>query len=240
MSTIKIFCSTAFHSVLPQVLKDFQTSSGIATAVEFGTTNGILERLKQGDVADFLLLTHEAIEQLIASGQCDEGSLQDFYQTSVGFAIAKDAPAPNIMNEADFISAICESPSVAFTSKGASGVYFGKLIERLGIAQEILPKAVILEGGLVAELVQQGKAHMAVQLMSELLAVPNVQVVGPIPAALNQTTVFTGGTLSRSDKKPQVQSLCLYLASEQNHSAFKAKGLEFSRSITSSITSSKT
>jgi molybdate transport system substrate-binding protein len=222
---IKIYCSTAFKSILPSLLDTFEKIHGVSASVEFGTTNHMLNLIHQGDSADLMILTHEAINTLIDTGYCKKGSLKDLCKTSIGMAIAADAVKPDIQNTAGFIQAILDTPSITFTSKGASGVYFRNLVERLNLLDKILPKAVIPEGGLVAELILSGKAHMAIQLISEIKAVPQVQLVGPLPEEINQTTLFTAGIGINSTESEASENLCHFLSNSSNQSLLIEKGL---------------
>ena len=140
-------------------------------------------------------------------------------------AIAADVVKPDIQNTANFIQAILNTPSITFTSKGASGVYFRSLVERLNLLDEILPKAIIPEGGLVAEQILLGKAHMAIQLISEIKAVPQVQLVGPLPEEINQTTLFTAGIGIDSTHTETLDNLCNFLTNISNQTFLIEKGL---------------
>lgn len=223
---IKIYSSTAFKSILPTLLSAFEQQTGISTSVDFGTSNNILDRLHQGESADLMILTHEAIKTLIDTGYCKKGLLKDLCKTSIGVAIAAEASKPNIQMTADFVKAILETPSITFTSKGASGVYFRGLIERLNVLDQILPKATIPEGGLVAELILTGKAQMAIQLISEIKAVPQVQLVGPLPQEINQTTIFTAGIGIHSTQTEVLENLCDFLTNSSNQALLIEKGLD--------------
>jgi molybdate transport system substrate-binding protein len=222
---IKIYCSTAFKSILPSLLDSFEKIHGVSTSVDFGTTNHLLNLIHQGESADLMILTHEAIHTLIETGYCQKGSLKDLCKTNIGMAIAADAVKPDIQNTASFIQAILDTPSITFTSKGASGVYFRNLVERLNLLDKILPKAIIPEGGLVAEQVLSGKAHMAIHLISELKAVPQVQLVGPIPEEINQTTLFTAGFGIHSTQSEALENLCNFLTNSSNQTLLIEKGL---------------
>jgi molybdate transport system substrate-binding protein len=151
--------------------------------------------------------------------------LKDLCKTSIGLAIAANASTPDIQTTQSFIKTILETPSIAFTTKGASGVYFRSLIERLEVVDQILPKAITPEGGLVAELIVAGKAHMAIQLISELKAVPQVQLVGPLPAEINQTTLFTAGFGIHSTQSDELEALCAFLTNSSNQALLIEKGL---------------
>ncbi|SMC66945.1 substrate-binding domain-containing protein [Polynucleobacter kasalickyi] len=222
---IKIYSSTAFKSILPTLLNEFEKQNGISTSVDFGTSNNILDRLHQGESADLMILTHEAINTLIDTGYCKKGTLKDLCKTSIGLAIAAEASTPNIQTTEDFVQAILATSSIAFTTKGASGVYFRGLIERLNVLDQIIPKAITPEGGLVAELILAGKAQMAIQLISELKAVPEVQLVGPLPPEINQTTVFTAGIGIHSVQTEVLEKLCAFLTNSSNQTLLIEKGL---------------
>lgn len=223
---MKIFCSTAFKSAFPILIEKFKLQHPLNPSIEYGTTNSFLDRLQMGEIPDCWLLTHEAIKSLITNGHCKADSLKDICLTSVGVAIAINAKIPEINTEEAFIRAIKDTQSIAFTSKGASGVYFGKLVERLGLQPEIAKKALRPEGGLVGELVLQGKAEMAIQLISEIKAVKGIQLIGPLPKSLNQSTVFSIGTAVKTEFSDTINILGEFLRATQHQSFYNDQGLE--------------
>ena len=188
---IKILCSTAFHAAMPSILEAFSKVSTQACEITFGTTVGLVEQCKSNDHADAVILTQSGIQELLKHQKIQASTITSFTKTGVGIAIAKGAPHVDISTKDACVQTLLNCQSIAFTKFGASGMYFAKLIKTLGIEDLILAKAIRPEGGLVAELVAQGKSQLAVQLVSEIKAVPAVDLLGFLPAELQEWSLFS-------------------------------------------------
>jgi len=116
--------------------------------------------------------------------------------------------------------------SVAYSRLGASGVYFAQLIVRIGIAAEINGKATVVEQGFTAERLVSGEADLAVQQISELKQVGGIEVVGPIPHALQTPAVFSAGRMAAARNADSADRLLRYLASPEVVPVLRQSGLE--------------
>jgi molybdate transport system substrate-binding protein len=123
-------------------------------------------------------------------------------------------------------AALLAAKSIAHTTSGASGIHFSGVVKRLGIADEIRAKAVTNQGGLIGELVVQGKAELAIQQIPELLAVPGVELVGPLPQELQSISVVTAGIFAGTQHAAAAKALIDFLATPAATRVFRAKGLE--------------
>jgi len=141
-------------------------------------------------------------------------------------AVAAGAAKPDIGTVEAFKAALLEAQSVAYTIEGASGMHFAELIERLGIADQVKAKARRQPGGLVGELIARGEAEVAIQQVSELMAVPGIQLVGPIPRELQKITVVSGGVFRNAVSPDAGRALLAFLTSPAARAVMQAKGLE--------------
>lgn len=189
--TLKILCSTAFHAVMPEILENFQQQTKMDCDVIFGTSVAIVEKCHQGEQADLVILTQSGIETLLIQQFLQTDHLTVFTKTGVGIAALSNNPAYEISNKEDFINTILRCQSIGFTKHGASGMFFARLIKQLGIDEQIRPKAVIPEGGLVGELVKSGQVELGIQLVSEILAVKGITLLGFIPEELQEWSSFS-------------------------------------------------
>jgi molybdate transport system substrate-binding protein len=188
---IKILCSTAFHAAMPTILEAFSKISDETCDIKFGTTVALVEECKANANADVVILTESGIQELLKHQKIQTSTITPFAKTGVGIGIAKGAPRLDISSKEACIKTLLHCQSIAFTQFGASGMYFAKLIKTLGIEDLILAKAIRPEGGLVAELVAQGKSQLAVQLVSEIKAVPAVDLLGFLPEELQEWSIFS-------------------------------------------------
>jgi molybdate transport system substrate-binding protein len=212
--SIKILCSTAFHAAMPTILEAFSKISQETCEITFGTTVALVEKCKADGNVDAVILTESGIQELLKYQKIQASTITSFAKTGVGIGIAKGVPHLDISTKEACIQTLLHCQSIAFTQFGASGMYFAKLIKTHGIEEAILAKAIRPEGGLVAELVAQGKSQLAVQLVSEIKAVPAVDLLGFLPDELQEWSIFSIAQTPHS-KAPEVSQLIQVL---QDHS----------------------
>jgi molybdate transport system substrate-binding protein len=140
--------------------------------------------------------------------------------------VAAGLSKPDIGSVEAFKRALLAARSVAYTIEGASGIHFSGLIERLGIAAAIQAKAVRQPGGLVGELVAAGKAELAIQQIPELLAVPGIQYVGPLPQELQKITQASTGLFAGSKEPAAARAFLDFLFTPESALVVQAKGHE--------------
>ena len=150
----------------------------------------------------------------------------DLARSWVGIAVRAGAPHPDITTPDALRAALLGARSVAYSRLGASGILFAQLIERMGIAAEVNARACIIPQGFTAERLLGGEADLAVQQISELKQVEGVDVVGPIPLAMQTPAVFSAGRLAASAKAAQADDLLRFLTSAEAAPALRESGLE--------------
>jgi molybdate transport system substrate-binding protein len=225
-STLKVLSSTALKSVMEDLGPLFERRAGLRLAIEYGTSNQLMDRIKAGEAADIALLTGAGIEELIVAGRLAAGSRMDFAQTGIGVAVRAGAPLPQIGTAEALKRTLLEASSVTYTATGASGVYFATVLERLGIAGEVRAKAKIPAGGLIGDLVVRGEAELGVQLISELMAVPGLALAGPLPPELQSTMVFSVGTFADAVQSAAASSFYGFLATAESRGMMEKKGMQ--------------
>jgi molybdate transport system substrate-binding protein len=226
MATIKVLTSNSMRAVMDELTPAFERATGNKVALSYDPAKLMMARIERGETADVAILGGSAIETLEKQGKILGGSRRALSSCGVGVAVRAGAPKPDIGSVEAFKRALLAAPSVAYTQDGASGMHFAGLIERLGIAEEIRSKGVRQPGGLVGELVVAGKAEMAVQQIPELMAVPGVELVGPLPRELQATTVSSGGIFAGSAQAGTARAFLDFLATSDAARVFKAKGHE--------------
>lgn len=160
-------------------------------------TVGLMKLIREGERADGILAIDWALDELAEAGLIDSASRRPLAQSAFGLAVMAGGAKPDISSAERLRHALLDVPTLVYSRTGASGIYFEKLIEKLGIAERIRAKSIVMESGLTAEKVVNGEAVLAVQQISELLAVPGTELVGPFPSDLQETTDF--GTALFSD-----------------------------------------
>jgi molybdate transport system substrate-binding protein len=226
MATIQLFVSNSLRGVLGELIPQFERSSGHAVSISYDPAKLMMERIARGESADLVILGGSAIEDLVRNGKVVPASRRVIASCGIGIAVLAGAKKPDIGSLEAFKSALLAAKSIAWTQEGASGIYFTKLIERLGIAEAVQAKAVRLPGGLIGELVAARKAELAVQQIPELMAVPGIELVGPLPGEIQQTTVSSAGVFTGAREPGAAQALLDFLTTPASAKVFKARGHE--------------
>jgi molybdate transport system substrate-binding protein len=228
---VRVMISGGFFEPFRQMVPQFEQASGHRVVIIQGASMGnapdaIPVRLGRGEAADVLILAAPALDQLIAAGHGAPGSRVDLVRSLIGMAVRSGAPRPDISTEESFIRALREARSIAY-SASASGTYFAQtLIPRLGLADEILPKARRILSERVGTVVARGDAELGLQQVSELLPIPGIDFIGVLPPSLQQETIFSAGIAARAQETQAARALIAFMAGPEAVDAIRRAGLE--------------
>jgi molybdate transport system substrate-binding protein len=179
--------------VLPKLFE-----AGTPVEMVWDPTAKLMQRIADGERADGIVAIDTSLDELEGKGLIEGSSRRRFAQAAFGLAVARGAPRPNISTVDKLRSVLLESPRVVYSRAGASGMYFERLIDELGIGAPVREKALIIPAGLTGQKVASGEAVIAVQQISELLAVPEIDLIGPFPAPVQETTNFSAALFKGS------------------------------------------
>jgi molybdate transport system substrate-binding protein len=224
MSTLRVLSTLAVMGAMRDLAARYENQSGAAIMADFAPTVALLERLRGGEAADVAILTGQGIDDLIAAGVIRSGTRVDVARSFVGIAVPAGAPKPDIGSVAAFKATLLAARCVAYSKIGASGIFFAGLLDRLGIAGSV--NTMVVPSGFTAERLVSGEADLAVQQISELMVVPGIEVVGPLPAEIGTVAMFSGGVLAGSVQAEAAASLLAFLASPDAAPVLQASGLE--------------
>ncbi len=222
---IEVMTSNALRAVFGELAPAFEREYGHKISASYDPAQRMLKRVAAGERADVAISSVSAIDQLTEQGVIAAGS-RTLARYGIGIAVRAGAPKPDISSVEAFKRTLLDAQSVACTVEGASGIHFAKLIERLGIATQMNAKARRRPGGLIGELVASGEAELAVQQIPELLAVPGIELLGPLPQELQANSVLAAGVFAASKQPQAAQALIGFLATPDSVRVFKAKGFE--------------
>ena len=223
---MRVLCTNGLKTVMLDLAPEFERAIGTKAVITWGSANGLLQELEAGAGGDLAILTAEAIDGLIKEGKVVAGSRVDLARSGIGVAVRKGAPKPDIGSPDALRRALLAAKSVAHSKTGMSGIYFPTVLARLGIADEMKPKIVTPESGTpVGEVVAKGGAEIGVQQISELLPVAGIEIVGPLPAALQRITIFSAGVLTAA-KEPEAARALVQFVATASRPLLKDKGLE--------------
>src|SRR5579871_1118634 len=167
-NSVRVLSTLALAGAVRALSEKYQARSGARIDADFAPTARVLERLKEGETADVLILTDEGLAGLIAVGSVVAESRVDLARSWVGLAVKAGAPHPDISTEANLRTALLNARSVAYSRLGASGIFFAQLIAKMGIEKQINARATVVPLGFTAERIVTGEADVAIQQLSEL------------------------------------------------------------------------
>jgi molybdate transport system substrate-binding protein len=228
---IRVMVSGGFTAAYKVLVAEWEQATGHTVATVYGASMGetptsIPNRLARGEPADIVILARTALDRLADAGKVVAGSQTDLVRSRIGMAVKAGVKKPDISTEARFRQVLLDARSIAY-SDSASGVYIStELFKKLSIASQVAGKVTMIPGTPVGEQVAAGAAEIGFQQMSELLPVPGITVVGPIPDAVQLVTTFSAGVATTARAPATARQLIAYLSSTSAHKVIRAAGLD--------------
>jgi molybdate transport system substrate-binding protein len=227
---IKVVSGGAFKQVLNALAAEYRKETGIKLDITYRTVGQHLDLIRSGqEKFDVAVLTPAAIDDLAKQGKVVPGTRADLAKTGIGVVVKAGTAAPDISTVDAFKRALLAAKSVAFIDPkagGSSGIYVEGLLARLGIADQVNAKAVLVHGGAVAEHVADGEAEIGIHQISEILPVAGVRLVGPLPPEIQNFTVYAAGVGATAKDGNAARALVKFLAGPSAVLIVKAKGME--------------
>ncbi len=226
---IKLLCAVALHPAIDALIPDFEKSSGHKVTVAYGTAGAIANRFLKGEAADLLINAAPLMDQLRAQGKVLAGDRIIIAKVGVGVFVRKGAVKPDISSADAFKHSMLAAKSIIYPDPaggGASGIYVASLLERLGIAAEMKPKTKLSTLGALYASVASGEVEIGFNQVSEILAQPTVELVGPLPSAIQNYTQFVPGIVAGSGQTDAAKALVTFLYSPAAKTVLNAKGFE--------------
>lgn len=219
---------TAAHLALMPQLERLTKKTVITASTSVGTgENSLANRLKRGEVVDIVIVADDLLRQFIAEGLVLADSRTPVARSVIGMAVRAGAPKPDISSPDALRRTLLEAKSIGY-SASVSGQYLTtELVQRLGIADQVLPKCRHIGGGeRVGTVVARGELDIGFQQMSELLPVPGIAHITPLPPELQKTSVFSVGVAASSPDAVLARAVIGFLASSAATAAITHSGLE--------------
>lgn len=201
--TLKVLTTGAFKQVVQALAPAFEQRTGHQVQISNDTAGALVKRIEQGETFDVVVLTPAALESLAQRGTVAGASIVPLAQVGIGVAVAKGQPQPVLNTVDDFVQALRQARKVAYInpkSGGSSGIYLEGLFRQLQIDQEVHAKAVLVNGGLVAEKLVSGEADLAIHQISEILPVSGAQLVGALPESIQNYTRYAGAVSAHTPR----------------------------------------
>jgi molybdate transport system substrate-binding protein len=224
---IKVISSVGVKAVLEDLVARFEQGSEHRVKTLFGTAVPLKRQIDGGETFDVVILTPAMVDDLAKQGKVAAGSATTVAKSGIGVAIRAGAPKPDIGSAGAFKQALLNAKAIAYSKEGQSGAMVARLVERLGIADEMKAKTILeTRSGAVAMNVVEGKADLAFTLISEILPIAGAELAGPLPAELQSYVVFAAGIGGTVKETAAAKAFIDFLKSPAAIPVLKAKGME--------------
>lgn len=229
---VKALSALAMKPVMEDLGPKFERATGHKLAITFATVGEAVKRVQSGEVADVAILPQQGIEIFVKDGNTDPANVINIASSGNGVAVRKGSPKPDIGSPEALKRALLAAKSITYTHPrhgGTSGPHIMKVFERLGIADEMKAKTIFPEaagGAAVGALVASGTAEIGLQQIQELIPVAEIEVVGPLPAELQNNLVFAAAVMTSTKDLPASKALVDFLRTPEASAVIKAKGME--------------
>jgi len=227
---VRVMTSGAFTEACTRLAPAFEQATGHHLVLIFGASMGsgvdtIPSRLSRHEAADVVILARSSLDELAARGLVIPESRVDLVRSRIGMAVRTGAPRPDISSVDALRQAVLRAKSIGYSSS-ASGVYLTtELFPRLGIADQIKSRLTMSEGS-VGTLIAAGEVEIGFQQISELLPVPGIDYVGPLPSEAQHETIFAAGIVEWSSARDLAHRVLEFFTSSTTEEAIRKTGLE--------------
>jgi len=228
-AAIKVLTSVALTTALNELAPKFEQATGNKLNIGYSLIADIRKRILEGETADVIILSRPVMDELQKQDKFVPGSVANIAGTPVALAVRRGAPRPDVSTVDALKHTLLSAKSIVYADPskgGASGVYFASVIERLGVADQLKSKTILVPGAQAAEMVAKGEAEIGVGQGSEIVPVEGAELLGPLPGEFASTTVFTAGIGSSSKVLSEAKSLIQFLGGPVARPVLSAKGFQ--------------
>jgi molybdate transport system substrate-binding protein len=229
---LKVLSAIGMQSVLEDLGPKFERATGHKLSFSFTTAGAAVKRAQGGEAADVVITTRQGIDGLVKNGKAAADNVTALASAGISVAIRKGAPKPDISSPDALKRTLLAAKSISYVdpaSGGASGIHFAKVLDRLGITNEMKSKTVLPNPKTPAEvgaLVAKGEAEIGVHIIVELISVAGIDIVGPLPGDLQNTIVFAAAVMASAKDAEAAKALVNFLRTPEAVAVTKANGME--------------
>jgi molybdate transport system substrate-binding protein len=222
---LKVISAGAVRGLIAQIIEDYSRQTGQKFDFTIGTTGQLRNIIASGQPADLLIVSTPLMAELEKTGKFLPASRADLGRVGIGVAVRDGAATPDVATPEAFKAALVAAKSVAY-SQGASGRHFQTVIARLGLVDTLKPKTVVVQGKPVGAAVAAGEAEIGVQQVAELMPVPGIDLVGPLPDELQKIIVYVAAVPAKAKDPEGAKALAKFFASDAAVVVMKQKGMK--------------
>ncbi len=227
---VKVLSAGAVRAIVTDLAQAFQRETGHMVTLTFGTVGVVRQKLTAGEPADVVIMSDVAIDEMAQKGAVTPGTRADIARTAIGVGVRAGAPRPDIATPETLKQTLLGAKSLVYVdpAQGAtSGIHFASVLQRLGIAEAVKGKTLLVPGGYAAEAVAKGEAELVVHQISEILPVKGVTLVGPLPRDLQKITTYSAGLAARSAAPEAARAFIAFMARPAFKAKFAEAGLDY-------------
>jgi molybdate transport system substrate-binding protein len=230
---IKLFAAGALTPAMSELAPEFERSSGQKLTLIYGNINALADRIDKGEAADAVITSPARIEALIKSGRVVRETQVPIARVGAGIAIRKGSSSPDIGSVEAFKRALLDARSVAYGDPSVgnpTGIHMAAVIERFGISAEMKSKTKLIRDvpafKTLFEDLRSGATELGIEQISLIVAAPDIQLAGPLPAEVQSYTRYAAAVVSNSAEPGAAKALVEFLSGPAGKAVFKAKGFE--------------
>ena len=223
---VRVLSSNGVRGVLEELLKQGEKSIG-HPAIEFNTSSVVRQRIQTGESFDVAILTAEVIDDLIKAGKLAAASRTDVARSGIGVGVRRGAAKPDIKTPESMKATLLHAESITYAQDGASRPHIEKMMDGLGIAQDMKSKSVLVQGvDNAVKAVMDSKAEIIITLISEIVPAAGLELVGPLPRQFQNYVSFAAAVSPNSKNQDAGKALIKFVTSPAAAPAYKAKGMD--------------
>lgn len=229
---IKVISSTAMKTSLEELQPGFENQTDSTLTFFFGPSARITKQIADGAPCDIAIVTDEGLEGLIEQGRVVSGTRHDIARSAMALAVQHGAPRPDISSGVKFKEVMLAAKTIGMSNPvggGQSGANLMKIFEKLGIADAVKSKCLYGPGGpagLIGNFLVRKEIEVGIQQLPELMAVPGIDVIGPLPPDIQIPTVFSGGVSTAANHVAIAKALLQFLTTPKAAAVMRSKGME--------------
>jgi molybdate transport system substrate-binding protein len=229
---LKVLSAFGMQSVLEDLGPKFERATGHKLTLAFATGGATVKRVQDGEAADVVITLRPGIDTLVKDGKAPAGSMTVLARSGIVVIVRKGAPKPDVSSPDALKRTLLAAKSISYVnpaSGGASGIHFAKVLDRLGIANEMKSKTVFPNPqtpAAVGVVVANGEAEIGVHIVQEVISVAGIEIVGPLPGDLQNTIVFAAAIMGGTESAEAAKALVSFLRTPEAAAVIKTKGME--------------
>ena len=224
---IRVLASNGVKAAMEELLPQYARSTGRRLAIQYNSSASLKQSIEAGEAFDVAIVTSELLDALIEDGKVRVDSRAGVARSGVGVGIRTGAPRPDIRTPDALKRALLDAKSISYAQDGASRIHIERMLDRLGIVQDMKPKTILEQGSTRSTArVAQGHADLVLTLVSEILPVRGIELLGPLPSSLQNYVSFAAGVSTKASDAEAAQALVGFLAGPAVAPVLHAKGLE--------------